>query len=70
MKRSDERGIALLLALLVLTLLVAIILDFDAEARREFRDAAVFRDGLKATTLARAGIQAARAVLRQDSVLE
>ena len=70
MKRSDERGIALLLALLVLTLLVAIILDFDAEARREFRDAAVFRDGLKATTIARAGIQAARAVLRQDSQLE
>jgi general secretion pathway protein K len=70
MKRSDERGVALLLALLVLTLLVAIILDFDAEARREFRDAAVFRDGLKATTIARAGIQAARAVLRQDSLLE
>lgn len=70
MKRSDERGVALLLALLVLTLLVAIILDFDAEARREFRDATVFRDGLKATTIARAGIQAARAVLRQDSLLE
>ena len=35
MRRPDERGIALLLTLLVLTLLVALILEFDAEARRE-----------------------------------
>ena len=32
MQRSDERGIALLLTLLVLALLVALILEFDAEA--------------------------------------
>ncbi len=70
MKKPDERGIALILALLILTILVALILDFDAEARRELRDATAFRDGLKATILARAGIQAARAVLRQDSQLE
>lgn len=70
MQKPDERGIALIIALLVLTILVALILDFDAEARRELRDATAFRDGLKATILARAGIQAARAVLRQDSQLE
>ena len=70
MKRPNERGIALILALLIITLLVAMILEFDAEARRELRDATAFRDGLKATILARAGIQAARAVLRQDSQLE
>src|SRR5436189_272395 len=52
MRRSDERGIALLLTLLVLTLLVALILEFDAEARREYRDAAAFRDNFKATELA------------------
>lgn len=70
MRKRDERGIALILSLLILTILVALILDFDAEARRELRDATAFRDGLKATILARAGIQAARAVLRQDSQIE
>lgn len=65
-RKPDERGIALLLALLVLTLLVALILEFDAEARREYREAAAFRDHFKATVLARASVQAARAVLQQD----
>ncbi|NWF73387.1 MAG: type II secretion system minor pseudopilin GspK [Nitrospirae bacterium] len=66
MPRSDERGIALLLTLLVLTILVALILEFDAEARREYRDAAAFRDNFKATVLARASVHAARGVLQQD----
>ena len=66
MRGSDERGIALLLTLLVLTLLVALILEFDAEARREYRDAAAFRDNFKATVLARAAVQAARGTLQQD----
>jgi general secretion pathway protein K len=70
MRRSDERGVALLLTLLVLTLLVALILEFDAEARREYRDAAAFRDNFKATVLARAAVQAARGVLQQDSLKE
>src|SRR4029079_8763576 len=70
MRRSDERGIALLLTLLVLTLLVALILEFDAEARREYRHAAAFRDNFQATVLARAAVQAARGVLQQDSVKE
>jgi general secretion pathway protein K len=68
MRRSDERGIALLLTLLILTLLVALILEFDAEARREYRDAAAFRDNFKATALARAAVQAARGTLQQDLV--
>jgi general secretion pathway protein K len=66
MRKSDERGIALLLTLLVLTFMVALILEFDAEARREYRDAAAFRDNFKATVLARAAVQAARGVLQQD----
>ena len=64
--RNDERGVALLLALLVLALLVALILEFDTDARREYRDAAAFRDNFKATVLTRAAVQAARAVLQQD----
>jgi general secretion pathway protein K len=66
MRRSDEQGIALLLTLLVLTLLVALILEFDAEARREYRDAAAFRDNFKVSVLARAAVQAARGTLQQD----
>src|SRR5688572_9618663 len=66
MQRPDERGVALLLALLVLALLVALILEFDSDARREYRDAAAFRDNFKATVLTRAAVQAARAVLQQD----
>lgn len=68
MQKDDERGIALLLALLVLALLVALILEFDGEARREYRDAAAFRDNFKAQTLTRAAVQAARAVLQQDFI--
>ena len=66
MRKADERGVALLLALLVLTLLVALILEFDAEARREYREAASFRDNFKASMLTRAAVQAVRAVLQQD----
>jgi general secretion pathway protein K len=66
MPRHDERGVALLLAILVLALLVALILEFDSDARREYREAAAFRDNFKATVLTRAAVQAARAVLQQD----
>ncbi|ALA58532.1 type II secretion system minor pseudopilin GspK [Nitrospira moscoviensis] len=66
MPKADERGVALLMALLVLALLVALILEFDAEARREYREAAAFRDTFKARMLTRAAVQAARAVLQQD----
>ncbi len=70
MPRADERGVALLLALLVLTLLTALILEFDAEARREYRAAAAFRDDYKASMLTRAAVQATRAVLQQDLMRE
>ncbi len=66
MRRPDERGVALLLALLVLALLVTLILEFDTESRREYREAAAFRDNFKASMLTRAAVQAARAVLQQD----
>jgi general secretion pathway protein K len=70
MPKADERGVALLLALLVLTLLTALILEFDAEARREYRAAAAFRDDYKAGMLTRAAVQATKAVLLQDLLRE
>lgn len=66
MRKADEQGIALLLSLLVLALLTAIVLEFDAEARREYREAASFRDHVKSGTLMRAAVQAASAALQQD----
>ena len=65
---ASERGAALIMALLVLALLVTVILEFDTRVRQELREAAMFRDTLKAATLARAGIQAARAMLQDDAL--
>lgn len=70
MRKNDERGIALLLVLLILALLVPLILEFDAEARRELREAAAFRDHVKAVTLVRSGVQVSRAILRHDAQLD
>ena len=66
MIRNDERGVALLFALLVLSLLVTLVLGLDADARRELKEAGAFRDSLKAAALVRSGMQAARAALRRD----
>ena len=68
MRKDDERGVALILALFVVTLLVALILEFDAEARREYREAAAFRDNFKASILTRDAVKAARVLLRQDAL--
>ena len=70
MTKSDERGVALPFALLVLSFLVMLILGLDADARRELKEAVVFRDGFKATALLHSGVQAARAALRRDVVLD
>ena len=60
---------ALPLALFVLSILVTLILGFDADARRDLKEAAVFRDGYKADALTRSAIQTARATLHRDVVL-
>ena len=67
---SNERGVALILALLILALLITLILEFDAAARRELREAAAFRDDFRAITLSRAGIHTVRALFYQDSRLK
>jgi general secretion pathway protein K len=65
--RHSEQGIALVITLLVLTLLITLILEFQNSMRVEARAAANFRDDLKAYYLARAGITFARAVLEDDA---
>ncbi len=66
----NQQGIALVLALAVLALLTGAILEFDFSTRRQLREAMNFRDELKATALAKAGVAAARAILQEDARLE
>ncbi|MBI3611235.1 MAG: type II secretion system minor pseudopilin GspK [Nitrospirae bacterium] len=64
---ADERGIALLLTLVVLVLMVAVIVEFDYGAKVDLMTAANFRDDVRATYLAKSGVTAARAVLKDDA---
>lgn len=70
MKKTDDRGIALLMVLLILSLLTPLILAFDTEARRELREAAAFRDNFKAAMLVRSSVEVCQAILRYDSQLD
>lgn len=62
----SERGLALVLTLLVLVLLVTSILEFDRSTRTAMKAAGNFRDGMKAFHLATSGVAAAQAVLKED----
>jgi general secretion pathway protein K len=64
----DERGVALLMVLLVISLLTAVIVDFSFQTRLDARIAANVRDDLRAETLARSGFQMALAVLNKDAL--
>jgi len=64
----NEKGIALLLVLLVIALLVAMVVEFDYRTRIDLRSAGNLRDGLQATYLAKSGIAAAQAVLKDDQL--
>ena len=64
---SGQRGVALIITLLVVTLLVTLILEFGNTMRIEARAAANFRDDLKAYYIARAGVTFARGVLEEDA---
>ncbi|MFZ5861251.1 MAG: type II secretion system minor pseudopilin GspK [Nitrospirota bacterium] len=63
-----QRGLALVLTLLVLVLLVTAVLEFDRSTRTAMRAAGNFRDGMKAFHLATSGVAAAQAVLKDDMV--
>jgi general secretion pathway protein K len=60
---TGQGGIALVLTLLVVTLLSAMIIEFDYRTRLDVRAAANFRDAARASLLAQGAADAARAVL-------
>jgi general secretion pathway protein K len=64
--RDGQRGLALVLTLLILVLLVTAVLEFDRSTRTAMRAAGNFRDGMKAFHLATSGVAAAQAVLKDD----
>jgi general secretion pathway protein K len=64
--RDGQRGLALVLTLLVLVLLMTAVLEFDRSTRTAMRAAGNFRDGMKAFHLATSGVAAAQAVLKDD----
>lgn len=66
-KLRNEKGLALIMTLLVVVLLTTLILQFDFSARTDLLAASNFRDGTKAFYLAQSGVAAAKAVLRDDA---
>ena len=66
MNIKNNKGIALVITLLVLTLLIVLILEFNSGMRVEARAAANFRDDIKAYYLAKSGVTFAIAVLEDD----
>lgn len=62
----DQRGIALILVLMVTTTLTVLILDLHQSVRINFHIATNLTDGIKASYLVRSGIQVAAGALLKD----
>ena len=66
-KILNERGVALLIALLVTTLLIALVFEFAYGTRVSLRAAVNFRDGQRAFYLARSGVNFAGKLLSENA---
>jgi len=67
-KLRDNQGFALLLAVMVIGLLVAMTLEFNAAMRDELMASANVHDGINLKSTARSGVALAMAVLREHAV--
>jgi len=65
----DNRGIALILTILIISLIVALTLQFNRSMRSNLHAAANLRDGIKLGWIARSGFNGALAVLYEDASL-
>ncbi len=61
-----QRGMVLLLVLLIVALLSALLIEFSFSSLVDLRATETFRDRTKAYYLARGGIEAARTILQED----
>jgi len=66
MVRQNERGMALLLVLVIVTLLSSLVIEFSFSTLVDLRSTETFRDRTKAYYLSRGGIEAARTILQED----
>ncbi len=66
MRPGNERGMVLLLVLVVITLLSALLSEFAFSTLVDMRLAETFRDTTRAEYLARGGITAGRMILQTD----
>ena len=64
--RSSERGIALVITLIIVIILATLLVELTYSTQVNLRIAATFRDDLKAYYVARSGLEVALAVLRAD----
>jgi len=64
---KDERGFALILTILIISLIVALTLDFNRSMRSDLYAAANFKDGIQLGCIARSGINGALAILLGDA---
>ena len=65
-RRRDDAGIALLVTLLALVLVMALVWEVFHTGTRAAQSGAYGRDSIRASLLADAGIQAGKAILRED----
>jgi len=63
---KDQKGMALLLVLVIVALLSALLTEFSFSTLVDMRATETFRDRTQAFYLARGGVEAARLILRQD----
>jgi len=63
---KDDSGFALILTILMISLIVAITLQFNSSMRSDMYDAASLKEGIKLMCIARSGFSYACAVLSED----
>lgn len=66
MVRQNEKGMALLLVLVIVALLSSLVIEFSFSTLVDLRATETYRDRAKAYYLARGGIEAARTILQED----
>lgn len=69
-RRTDERGAALLIVMVAVSVLTALAVDLAYESRVSLRIAANARDELRATALARGGVALSRLVLHMQQQVD
>ncbi len=62
----NNRGVALILVLMIIAIIVVVTLDFNSDMRTDFTAAANVRDGISLRYVAKSGFNCALAVLAED----